>query len=261
MKLSIKLVLPLFSTAVFGNFLGNSLEVEGVLESISFYGGSETCTSELARVKNCISSVTKDNINDACSNYHTETCQTFYSNPLKLAPSCDTNSMAGDFIVNTVNLVSVDMKVKCQKDENGNDCPLADLELNNEDAPNEVVLEAIKNSCQSRICRENALDLLGYVNDMSLKASSLLQSSISQIAGVGSISEDSLNSILQDQTTNGEEIQSYINVLKEDTCMAQANASTGNIRANTSDAIAISIRSFSSLFISITIILIYNYLY
>jgi len=144
------------------------------------------------------------------------------------------------------------MKVKCQMDEDGIRCPLAELELNNEDAPNEVVMDAVKQSCSSKICRENALDLLGYVNDVSKEASVLLQSSISQIANAGNISEDNLNSILQDQTSNGEEIQTYVNVLKEESCAAQAN--TNASKAITSDATTL--RSIGSLFVKKTAVIL-----
>jgi len=258
MKLSVKLILSLLSsTAVFGNFLGQTTSADGLFESIGSYKGSELCVSELAKFKKCIITATKENLNDSCSNYNSNDCQTFYSNPLEAAPSCNGDSIVGAIFSISIDMVSLDLKFKCQKYENGNTCPLTEVELNNENASNEVIMEAIKNSCKSRICRENALDILEYTNEINSKAATLLQSSIAQIAGAGNISEDNLNNLLQDQSTNGSELQSYIDILKEDTCVAQSNASNAT---TTSDANQ-SIKSISTLFASIIIILIYNYLY
>jgi len=257
MKLPIKLIFSLLSsTAVFGSFLGQTTSADGLFDKVSSSKGSEKCISELTKFKNCIVTATKENLDSACNSYNTNECQAFYSNPLETAPSCENDVIIGTIFKSSIDIISLDLKFKCQKDENGKACPLAEVDLNNENASGEVISEAVKNSCKSRICRENALDILEYVNDINNKASDILQSSINQIVGAGNISEDNLNNLLKDQSANVSELQSYIDILKEDTCVAQSNASN----ATTSDANT-SIKSVGTLFLSIMIILIYNYLY
>ncbi|KAL6589622.1 hypothetical protein LY90DRAFT_510787 [Neocallimastix californiae] len=216
------IILPLLSsTAVLGSILGSTLGADGLFQSITSYGGSEACINEIKLVENCImSDITKNNLADSCSNYNSPTCQDFFNDPMKIVPSCNENSIVSTFINSSIGLISLDLKVKCQNDENNNSCPLAELELTNNNAGNDQILEAVKNSCKSKICRENTLNFLENVSETNAKASDLLQSSLSKISG--SISEESLNSIIQDQTNNGNEFSSYLEILKSDNCQTRS---------------------------------------
>lgn len=235
MRFSMKYILPLFSsTTVFGSILGSTLGADGLLQSISSYGGSEACISELTLIKNCImSNVTKEKLEESCSYYNSPTCQQFFDDPLGVTPSCQENSVVSTLVSSTINLISLDLKVKCQNDENNTTCPLAELELTNENASNDLIKNAVTESCNSKICRENTLNFIENAAEVNGKAANLLQSSLSKISG--SISEENLNNVLQDQTNNNNELSTYLEILKSDSCKTQSTTS-GNA---TSDATSI----------------------
>ncbi|ORX52237.1 hypothetical protein BCR36DRAFT_411679 [Piromyces finnis] len=219
MKFSMKFILHLISSSyVLGSILSSKVGVEDLITSVSGYEGSQGCVDELSRVKNCILTATKENIIVSCNNYNTNTCQSFYKNPMNLLSSCSSNNFVNALVNSSVNLIIRDLKIKCQKDETGNECPLSEIELNIEESSNTDILNAINNSCKSKICRENTLEFLEYTSEINGKASNLLQSSITQITGAGTISEESLNSVLQDQSNNNNEIKSYIDILKSNNC-------------------------------------------
>jgi len=258
MKFSMKFILPLFgSSYVLGSILGSKMSVDDLMSSLGTYENSQGCIEELARMKNCLIIPNRNTLNDSCNNYNTDTCQSFYKDPMSLLSTCKDNSIVSALVNSSVNLIARDLKVKCQKDESGNECPLAEVELNNDDASSADISNAVNNSCKSKICRENTLEYLEYTSEMNGKASNLLQSSISQITGVGSISEDSLNSVLQDQNNNDNEIKSYIDILKGDNCINQSKT-TAN--ANSSDAKQ-TVKAFSGLLSGVILIILYNVIY
>jgi len=86
--------------------------------------------------------------------------------------------------------------------------------LNTEDTEgtNEAILEAVKNSCKSRICRENTLDFLESINDVNSKASLILEASITKISGASGFSEETINDFFKDHSVNSDEIKSYIDI-------------------------------------------------
>lgn len=252
-----KFILPLLSTTtVFGSILGSKFSAEGLLESVKSYNGSENCISEITKIQNCImNNITNDKLEESCSNYNSEACQALYEDPMKVLPSCKENAIISALANSSINLIALDLKVKCQKDENGKDCPLAEVELTNSDATNEVISEAIKNSCKSKTCRENALNFLEYTSETNDKASGLLQDSITTLAGAGSISEESLNAIVERQSINDSEIKKYIETLKGENCVAQSVANV--ITNDASDAFK-TIRSLSSIICTIVFLVLYN---
>ncbi|OUM64605.1 hypothetical protein PIROE2DRAFT_60564 [Piromyces sp. E2] len=259
MKLFMKFILPSFSSsAVLGSILGSTLSADDLITSVSNYENSQDCITELARVKNCLVTTNRGNIVDSCNNYNTDTCQALYKNPMDYLSSCTNNNIISALVKSTVNLIDRDLKIKCQKDEKGNECPLAEVELNSDDASSVDISNAINNSCQSNICRENTLEYLEYTSEVNGKASNLLQSSISQISGVGTISEDNLNSIIQGQSNSDNEIKSYIDVLKSDNCVNQSKMATGSV--NSSDAKQ-TVKTISGLLSGAILILLYNYIY
>ncbi|ORX83522.1 hypothetical protein BCR32DRAFT_326336, partial [Anaeromyces robustus] len=164
------------------HLLNKDIEDEEMIKVI------KKCEDGLAKYEKCLygsDKFTRDNIDDFCNTFNSERCQNFYKSPIETIPICKEIPKE---LQNTFNemfsLSYPSMKFFCQKDENGNLCPMVEYELsesnnkyddtksnknknNKKRVSEEIVLlmKVVKQTCKSEICKEAALNLYNTLNE------------------------------------------------------------------------------------------------
>jgi len=182
-------------------------------------------------------SLSLNNLDNTCKNYYEEECQNFVKNPFNVIRECEGNDIVKKKIQDYVNDMTSVFKVVCQKNEQGEYCPLSKLQIykpiNFEeitdtffeyDVPNkENFIMAIKDSCESKKCYET------YYEYMSINYLYDDKERLIEIA-----KEESQNETQYEKITKYE-LNAFL-ILSEDQCKIQAksNSSSTNSQENNS---------------------------
>ncbi|OUM66536.1 hypothetical protein PIROE2DRAFT_59276 [Piromyces sp. E2] len=175
------------------------------------------CEKDIEINKNCIYGIvyfTKENIEEICTEYNGEKCQTFIKDPMAALPACQSLPEELRSTYEQLFIISKpSMAFFCQKDENNELCPLVEHELsgNKKEKYDMDVMKAVKKTCLSKQCKAVALNLYRVLNDSINDEEAILN-------------ED------QEVMKNNNIIRKIYQTLKSDNCTESKNMNSENIK-------------------------------
>jgi len=147
-------------------------------ESLNFTINKK-CLKEYSKYNNCITDINYANHEKVCPSITSDTCQEFYKDPMSFLPSCmDFPKFVNNFPI-YAKCFALSNTFLCQKDENGNLCPLSEISLKSSvfitDFEGNQFNKTREITCQSKICREATFnyyskyeEALSYVDKLVL---------------------------------------------------------------------------------------------
>jgi len=150
-------LLAVTSTSVFAFDIG--------LSTFDFSDKSnESCMNSIDEFStNCLikDEININNIDEACQKFNNEFCQTKFQSGAEGFDQCNNSLFGFDELMNTY---YVAMKYFCERDENGEICPLAAAALTDDNgslkSEDEQLIQSVKDTCNSEKCKEVTREFL-----------------------------------------------------------------------------------------------------
>jgi len=124
---------------------------------------SSECVEEEknSEYKVCTPEITLGNYKESCSNFKSEKCQKFYSDPdiSKYYPICSKNPLYNEYLQPImIKTIKQELELQCLTDENGDMCPFALYVIQHEG--NNVIYD----NCKSKKCTESLHEIYKNMN-------------------------------------------------------------------------------------------------
>jgi len=201
-------------------------------------------------------SLSLNNLDNTCKNYIEEECQNFVKSPFNVVKECEGNDILKKQIQDYVDDMSSVFKVICQKNEQGEYCPLSKLQMYKPisfekitdtyfeyNIPNkENFIKAIEDSCESKKCYETYYEYMSinYINDDKERLTQIVKEENPNETQYEKITKYELNAFL---------------ILSEEKCKTQANSKSSS--TNSQESSSFKINAYSGLVLeSVFLILI-----
>jgi len=268
MKLFIPLFTAIVASSVFGLTIPTKREV-GVDDDYDYsYLGTnpilpikKECNDALEKLKNENSECEADNDEDYkkfCDAFNSDKCQKFYNTKFTEIPECKSSQQEIVSMLEELFKKSLTFhKIKCATDEQGNYCPLTEIEMNKrinktmtEEEQEAIYDEILKDTCKSQKCADAYLSLLEDVEKNSKelfeKISTTSSSNINLDSAAGIIQEADPSAVDGNPVFN-----KTLTYLRSGNCTALNKINSANAHSG-----AISSMTYSSaLFIGLALLL------
>jgi len=126
--------------------------------------GFKKCQEVVNRYHACLpKELTEENYDESCTTFNSEQCQALFKEKVASNASCKNVS---DQFQHNVDYITGIMNINCAKDEKGQYCPISNF---SKTAKSDDVLadEIIRQSCQSKNCREKAIEGINAMKNMT----------------------------------------------------------------------------------------------